>query len=308
MNRKITEMLKIPESMRIPYFGGKWYQFLCKIDNKLIMEEKIQEKPLNKQKRKEKIIISLTSFPARINVVHLAIKSLLNQTLKADRIVLWLAESQFKSRKLPQELLDLVPYGLEICYCQEDLLGHKKHYMSIKNQKEDEIIVTYDDDIIYPNNSLEMLVKTHNKYPKCIVCNRAQAIQYDANGEIKNPGRWKTISNEGVKIPTYKLLPSNGGGVLYPYGSLFSDSYDVKKIKELCLRADDLWMMFMALKQGTKTIKTHKYHKTFSVIGDSQEQQLATGNIINNNYIKCLKNMINFYPDAWSYVTDCKKI
>lgn len=121
-------------------------------------------------------------------------------------------------------------------------------------------------------------VETINDYifiPPCFICNRAQSIQ---------------------------ILPSNGGGVLYPYGVLCKDSYEVEKIKELCLRADDLWMMFMALQNGTKTVKTRKYHRTFSVIGDSQEVQLATGNIVNNAYLKFLDNMINAYPDAWSRI------
>lgn len=302
MNRRITEILKIPESIRIPYFGGKWYQFLCEIDNMLIKKEHIQEYPLNTKPREETITISLTSFPKRINVVHLAIKSLLNQSLKADSIKLWLAESQFKDKTLPEELLNLVQYGLEICFCSDDLLGHKKHYMAIKNQKENEIVVTYDDDIIYPKDSLERLVKMHKRFPDCIICNRAQSIQYNSNGEVINPGRWKTISDEGVGIPSYKLLPSNGGGVLYPYGSLCTDSYNVKKINQLCLRADDLWMMFMALENGTKTVKTRKYHKTFSVIRESQEQQLATGNVVNNDYLKFLNNMIIAYPNAWDYI------
>lgn len=302
MNRKITELIKIPESIRIPYISGKWYQFLCDLDNRSIQREKIQQNPLNKKNREEVITLSLTSFPARINIVHLAIKSLLNQSVKADRIVLWLADSQFKDRKLPRELMDLKEYGLEICFCEEDLIGHKKHYMAIRNQRENELVVTYDDDIIYPKDSLERLINTHKKYPDCVICNRAQSIQIDQNGEIINPGRWKTISDIGVNSPTFKLLPSNGGGVLYPYGVLCKDSYEVEKIKELCLRADDLWMMFMALQNGTKTVKTRKYHRTFSVIGDSQEVQLATGNIVNNAYLKFLDNMINAYPDAWSRI------
>lgn len=303
MNRKITEIIKIPESVRIPYLGGKWYQFLCGLDNRLIKNEKIQDQPLNKENREEVITLSLTSFPARINVVHLAIKSLLNQSVKADRIILWLAESQFEDRVLPQELIELKQYGLEIRFCEDDLLGHKKHYMAIKEQRANEVVVTYDDDIIYPKDSLERLLRLHKRFPECVICNRAQAIQYDSNGKIINPGRWKTISDIGVGVPTYKLLPSNGGGVLYPYHALCIDSYDVHKINQLCLKADDLWMMFMALQNGTKTVKTRKYHRTFSVIGGSQEQQLATGNVVNNAYLKYLDNMINAYPEAWKKIS-----
>ena len=38
------------------------------------------------------LIVSLTSFPARIHLVHYAIYSLLRQSLKPNRIVPWLAK------------------------------------------------------------------------------------------------------------------------------------------------------------------------------------------------------------------------
>ena len=54
-----------------------------------------------------KLIVSLTSFPARINTVHQVIESLLNQTKKADKIILWLAPEQFPNgeKDLPEKLL-----------------------------------------------------------------------------------------------------------------------------------------------------------------------------------------------------------
>lgn len=300
MNRKITENLKIPESIRIPYFGGKWYNFLSKIDNRKILNEELPTVVMNTEARDETVTISLTSYPARINKVHLAIKSLMLQSYKPDRIVLWLAENQFPDYVLPTALTDLVAYGLEIRYIAEDLLGHKKHVNAIMEQKPNELVLTYDDDIIYPINSVEKLINKHRQYPGCIICNRAQEIVYQKDGKVTNPGRWKTISNVGVDNPTYQLLPSNGGGVLYPYRALSPDSYNAEKIKALALRADDLWMMFMALEKGTKTVKTVKYHKTFTVVSDSQNEQLATGNIYGNAYIDFFNRLIKEYPDAWS--------
>lgn len=52
------------------------------------------------------VIISLTSFPQRIDVVYITITTLLKQTFKPGKIMLWLAEEQFpngekKSAKAP---------------------------------------------------------------------------------------------------------------------------------------------------------------------------------------------------------------
>ena len=45
---------------------------------------------LSQDKRTPPVIISLTSFPRRFPELDLCLKSLFNQEMKADRIVLWL--------------------------------------------------------------------------------------------------------------------------------------------------------------------------------------------------------------------------
>ena len=62
------------------------------------------ENGLNHEPRKEKVIVSLTSFPARLNVVHYGIKALMCQTYKPDRIILWLTEEECKDIVIPSEL------------------------------------------------------------------------------------------------------------------------------------------------------------------------------------------------------------
>ena len=54
-----------------------------------------------------KVIISLTSYPARIDTVHLTIRSILRQTVQADKILLWLSIEEFPNKyaDLPQNLL-----------------------------------------------------------------------------------------------------------------------------------------------------------------------------------------------------------
>ena len=302
MNRRLTEFFKIPESVRVPYFGGKWYRLMVKLDNQSILEEKLPADPLNREPREETVTVSLTSFPTRIPYVHLAIKSLMLQTYKPDRIVLWLAEDQFPTKELPAELLELQQLGLEIRYCSDNLFGHKKYFRALMEQEDNELIITYDDDIIYPPNSIERLIKAHKKFPHSIICNRAQAF-LDGGDAMINPGKWKTISSEGVGKESYRLCPSTGGGCLYPKGALHPDARDPEKIKTMALRGDDLWIMFMAYQQGTSLVKTRKYHRSFTVVNRTQEEQLATGNILENAYLGMLEKLIHAYPEAWQKIT-----
>ena len=306
MNRRLIEKLKFPESIRIPYFGGLSYRFFSKLDNRAVTETEIPAQPLNTQPREKLVTASLTSFPARIEYVHLAIKTLMLQSYKPDRIILWLANEQFPEHKLPQSLLDLEKYGLEIRWC-DDLYGHKKYHYCIKMQKENEVVITFDDDILYPVDCIKRLMEKHREYPNCLICERAQARKDASAKDILNPGRWAVISDVGCKMPSYGLNPSPGGGCLIPYGAFYKDAYDEDKIRERAYKADDLWYMFMAAENGTRIVKTRKYHKIFTLIEGSQTVQMATENVIGNKNIDYLNRLAELYPSAYSRITEDSK-
>ena len=112
---------------------------------------------ITKTKRKPEIIVSLTSFPKRINIVVKTINTILNQSVKPDKIILWLANEQFpnKEKDLPDELLDLKNFGLMINWC-EDLRSYKKLIPTL-NLYPNDIIITADDDIYYDKDWIESL-------------------------------------------------------------------------------------------------------------------------------------------------------
>ena len=294
--RVLTEKLKFPEELRIPVLGGWSYRFLCWLDNRLIVKEKIPRQPLNTQERDEYIICSLTSYPARINQVHLAIKSLLLQTYKPDRVVLYLAEEQFPLKNLPESLVALKEYGLEIVW-MKDMYGHKKYFFPGLNQKENELIITFDDDIIYSPLAIERLIKTHHRFPHALVCERAQVFD---GSDALNPGKWKVYSSLGVDSPIYGMNPSPGGGCLIPYGAFYQDALDESKFRSLAYKNDDLWYMFMTAQNECPIVKTRRGTKAFSTICGSQGDQMAIENVVNNGNEPILLQLINAYPEAWT--------
>lgn len=144
-------------------------------------------------------------------------------------------------------------------------------------QKREEVVITFDDDIIYSPHCIERLMKTHKKYPNCLVCDRGQVFE---DKSVENPGRWKTISSIGIDKPTYSMNPSPGGGCLIPFGAFYSDATKEECFRSLAYKNDDLWYMFMCAANGTRMVKTRKYHKIFSVIDGSQGEQMATENVM----------------------------
>ena len=86
---------------------------------------KVTKNGLSDCPREVSVIVSLTSYPGRINIVYRTIKTILTQTFKPDRVILWLSDEQFKGIPLPNNLTELEQYGLEIRWCQ-DIKSYKK--------------------------------------------------------------------------------------------------------------------------------------------------------------------------------------
>ena len=56
------------------------------------------------------LIVSLTSYPARFGTLHLTLGCLLDQSIKADRTILWIAHDDLD--QLPAAVRELEQHGL----------------------------------------------------------------------------------------------------------------------------------------------------------------------------------------------------
>ena len=279
---RVLEFLKLPEGRPIPVFGKRWRRFILWGQNRIVERAKLPKQPLNVLPRKEKIIASLTSFPARIEKAEIAIKSLMMQSYKPDRIVLWLSKDQFAGMELPKKLLNLQDYGLEIKWVDGDLRGHKKYFYAIQEQTADDLLITFDDDLIYPPFAIKELIKWHKRFPNAVINRRGHEITFDENGQVNPRKNWKILSRYGVKKPANLLMLSTGAGCLYPYGVLYKDVCNAELIKKHALGIDDLWMSVMLILKGTKIVKTKRASKILTIVSETQEFQLGLENMRNS--------------------------
>lgn len=239
-----------------------------------------------------KVIVSLTSFPARIDKVHLCINSLLRQSLKADKVILWLADTQFPNGNgIPKKLLSLGGENFEIRYC-EDLRSYKKVFYAAQEFKED-IIVTVDDDTLYPENWLSDLTKTYIEHPNCVCCYRAHKMVL--KGETIAPySEWVGLSPNEIG-PDSLLVPIGVGGVLYPPHYFDNVDFNFEKIKELCPTADDLWLKALGIINGYKAVKVYPNSKEWFTIVSSQKQALMKTNVGNSMNDISICNLQSYY-------------
>lgn len=228
---------------------------------------------LNTQSRNPRIIVSLTSFPERMPDIHYCVFSLLNQTLKPDKIILWLANEQYPNGEndIPETLLNLKQFGLEIKWC-ENLYSYKKLIPSLLEYPDD-IIITTDDDIFYEKNCIELLYKSYLKTPDAISCHRCHRVKTDRHGQILPYKKWKKkICKESV---SYKNFFTGAGTVLYPPHCLFKDITDVNLFSELAPKADDIWFWAMALLNKTKIKIVNNNIKELTYINPERERGLT---------------------------------
>ena len=192
------------------------------------------------------IIVSLTSFPARIAKSWFAVESILQQTIHPDRIFLTLSLTQFPDRRIPPSIQDLVSRGLEILWVEEDTRGYKK-LIPIANEFPDSVIITIDDDAIYEPDFIEILLGASAEYPKSVIGFRGWEIKF-TDGEFAPYDMWQR-ANYGT--PANRTLLTGVGGILYPVASLRRDWLcNMKQALRVAPTSDDIWFWLSARKSG----------------------------------------------------------
>lgn len=227
------------------------YYFSLLLNRKFVswFEKHPVEWGLNDKPDKEQYIVSLTSFPARIEYVHIAIETIMRQTRKPDHIVLWLAESQFPEKKLPNSLTRLEKRGLVIRWC-DDLRSHKKYYYYALQDYPETNIILMDDDLFYPRDTISQLVRLHKKHPKDIICMSAQVIAPTLSAQ---PSVWPSPEVGKRYVSCSHIQAFTGSGSLYPAHWSPKELFNKEKAMTLAETADDLWLKAMSLVSGVNT-------------------------------------------------------
>lgn len=223
------------------------------------------------------LIVSLTTFPARIGQLHLVLKSILLQTYKPERIVVWLTEEEFPNRwdNLPPELIALQSNGVELRFVSTNLRSHNKYYYVFRDFP-DKQVVTIDDDLIYSRDTIERLILMSYKYPNTVCSNVIRKIEIN-EGHFAVYKKWKKVS-EGELTSSLLNMAAGYGGTLYPprwYGDLL---FDKAIIREKCMTADDLWLKANEIVQQIKVTGGGAFFSHPVTLSHTQRDSLQKSN------------------------------
>lgn len=278
---------KLLNKLKIYSIANRVTDFLANITLPIYFKltAKKSQYKLSEKHEGQQVIVSITSYPLRIPNLWKTIECLLRQSVKPDRIVLYLTKSQvLEIDRLPQSLLKMRERGLEIRLCEEEIRSHTKYYPAMLDFPND-IIVTVDDDLYYRTDLLENNLKWHVQYPNAIIANWAKNI-LSSSPKYRD---WPDVIEPGLSNH-YLLL--GVGSVLYPPHCLYQDVFKADLIKELCLTADDVWLSCMALLAHTPIYFTG-YKKHYLPVWIKNNTTLISVNKERNQ--KCVDNLNSYY-------------
>ena len=213
--------------------------------------------------------------------------------MQPNKIILWLAESDFpsKEKSLPLNLLELCKKGLTIDYYNQNIKSYLKLIPTLKKYP-NKIIITTDDDNMYHKDMVEKLYKSFLKHPKDIHAHRITKITYES-GEFKViPGGIYYYKNSSF---LNKL--TGVGGVLYPPRCFYKDIYNEKLFMKLAPTSDDLWFWIQGILNNIRVRVVEKPNIYLNLIENSQKIGLYLENDGGPNlFWKHFNNLISYYP------------
>jgi len=200
-------------------------------------------------------IISLTTIPPRFGAVLPTLKSLLEQSIKAEKIYLNIPKQYRRfSGEYTKPVLNMD--GITINYCDYDYGPATKILPILKNYSSDKKIIYCDDDIIYHHKWSENIINTSIKYPNDCICARGQYLElfrlrqkYLNNSDnifinLINKQKYRRRKKEfykqlGLRNDQPVDIAAGYGGVLINPRFFRSDVFD---IPEILWTVDDIWL------------------------------------------------------------------
>lgn len=249
------------------------------------------KKNRKKAKCKKNVVVSLTTFPARIEKVDLVIRSLLNQVVCPWKIILWLSRDQFGSKEgLPTQLKSLQNDIFEIRIVNGDIRSHKKFFYSFE-EFWNSIIILVDDDIFYPSTMVRDLLNEHESHPKAIVCRYARRIKV-IESVLAPYSSW--VREIGISSDNNIFFGSGGGTLLMPQ-FLYKDVCNQELFMNLTPMADDIWLnaMVRLAKLEIRKIKSQE----LMPITESNGINLSSGNIGSDLNDKQIQAVVDYYSN-----------
>lgn len=267
------------------------YNFIKLLQFKYYFTYRFNKKSWVSWNKSNNLIISLTSYPKRFKSLKITLESLFNQSYKPDWIYLWLIKSEIYPSEIPEFLKDFEKRWLKIMFWEENYKPYNKLIYSLEKFPES-IIITCDDDIIYPRNFIKWLIETYEKNKDCVIAYRWTDIKLINNTLLSPYNSW----DDSEKIsPSHYIFATWVWWVLYPPKCFHSSILDKELFKKLSPNNDDIWFKAMEILNWTKVKLVWSRSREFPTVFNSQLVWLWHSNVSLNHNDGQLKNVFDYF-------------
>ena len=119
----------------------------------------------------------------------------------------------------------------------------------------DPLLITADDDTLYPRNWLQRLLEAERRWG-CVVGFRGRQLQIDSERRILPYGQW--LKNDPQLLePSLRTVPTGKDGICYRLSHLHASVLDLPRAIALAGHADDLWFKRCTLLMGVPSVLLH---------------------------------------------------
>ena len=219
------------------------------------------------------VFIGLTSIRGREQALKRTLDSLLAQRLPADgravELHLFLSREPYlldrgfaalpgflhrriwRSRLSPS--LSLQVHWTANCGPYRKLLPLLER-LTPEQQSLDPLLVTADDDTLYPRDWLRRLVEAQERFG-CVVAFRGRQMVLE-EGEVRPYRDWR-VNDERLLQPSLLTVPTGKDGICYRLSQLDWRVRDVERALAIAGHADDLWFKTHTLLTDTPSVLLH---------------------------------------------------
>ena len=169
-----------------------------------------------------RVVATLTTLPGRYEILTETIESLKNQTYKLDAIYLAVPKRAARLDLTYQELPDHIVRDCKIIHPPMDYGPVTKIYGGIYAESDpNTVIISFDDDVRYPPNFVEVMMKYHHQNPNVAICGTGALVGRGVLGIsiISNLDEFRSLSRMGgFNVPRYGRpvdIIYGVGGVLF---------------------------------------------------------------------------------------------
>lgn len=205
------------------------------------------------QTKKDSIIVSFTTWKKRDKYAVKMLEKFQNQTVKPDKIILWLSKDEYNN-KIPKHLQLCLDSGLltDIKFVDGNTKCYKR--WEVFKEYDNAYIILLDDDFYYPEDYIEKLYNAAKQY-KCPCCYFEKTMDYINTKRVEIAYNSNSIKN--YLYPGFCCIPP---GIIKKDNELFSNKYIQLRDKYNPI-SDDLWFSLWFKKNK---IKIHGIHHWLS--------------------------------------------